>query len=93
MSTTFRNSFCGLLGDAFSFFSPVIGWIGVFLTGSDTSANLLFGPLQRAAATGWAVPEALLLARQIPLVAWLVRLMSPQSISHAAFAAGCGTCR
>ena len=33
-------------GDAFPFFSAVLGWLGVFLTGSDTSANALFGNLQ-----------------------------------------------
>ncbi len=29
-------------GQAFTFFSPFLGWVGVFLTGSDTSANALF---------------------------------------------------
>ena len=33
-------------GGAFPFFSAVVGWMGVFLTGSDTSANALFGNLQ-----------------------------------------------
>ena len=33
-------------GTAFPFFSAVVGWLGVFLTGSDTSANALFGNLQ-----------------------------------------------
>ena len=33
-------------GWAFPFFSAVLGWLGVFLTGSDTSANALFGNLQ-----------------------------------------------
>ena len=33
-------------GGAFPFFSAVVGWLGVFLTGSDTSANALFGNLQ-----------------------------------------------
>jgi len=33
-------------GAAFPFFSAVVGWLGVFLTGSDTSANALFGNLQ-----------------------------------------------
>jgi lactate permease len=30
----------------FPFFSAILGWLGVFLTGSDTSANALFGNLQ-----------------------------------------------
>ncbi|MEO8595970.1 MAG: L-lactate permease [Candidatus Solibacter sp.] len=33
-------------GTAFPFFSAMLGWLGVFLTGSDTSANALFGTLQ-----------------------------------------------
>lgn len=33
-------------GRLFPFFSALLGWLGVFLTGSDTSANALFGPLQ-----------------------------------------------
>ncbi|MFB2754772.1 lactate permease LctP family transporter [Shewanella xiamenensis] len=33
-------------GVAFPFFSPFLGWLGVFLTGSDTSSNALFGALQ-----------------------------------------------
>ena len=33
-------------GAFFPFFSPLLGWLGVFLTGSDTSANALFGNLQ-----------------------------------------------
>jgi lactate permease len=37
-------------GPAFPFFSALLGWLGVFLTGSDTSANALFGPLQTVTA-------------------------------------------
>jgi len=37
-------------GHAFPFFSPILGWLGVFLTGSDTSANALFGQLQNVSA-------------------------------------------
>jgi lactate permease len=37
-------------GAAFPFFSALIGWLGVFLTGSDTSANALFGNLQAVTA-------------------------------------------
>ena len=37
-------------GVLFPFFSPVIGWLGVALTGSDTSSNVLFGNLQRVTA-------------------------------------------
>ena len=37
-------------GVLFPFFSPVIGWLGVALTGSDTSSNVLFGNLQQVTA-------------------------------------------
>ena len=86
MSTTLGTAFA-TTGDAFSFFSPVIGWIGVFLTGSDTSANLLFGPLQQAAATSLGVPEALFLAANS--VGGVVgKMISPQSIAIACAAVG-----
>ena len=38
-------------GSMFPFFSPLLGWLGVFLTGSDTSANALFGTLQVVTAS------------------------------------------
>jgi lactate permease len=37
-------------GALFPFFSPLLGWLGVALTGSDTSSNVLFGGLQRVSA-------------------------------------------
>jgi lactate permease len=37
-------------GALFPFFSPLLGWLGVALTGSDTSSNVLFGGLQRISA-------------------------------------------
>lgn len=37
-------------GPWFSFFSPLLGWLGVALTGSDTSSNVLFGHLQKVTA-------------------------------------------
>lgn len=37
-------------GVLFPFFSPIIGWLGVALTGSDTSSNVLFGNLQKVSA-------------------------------------------
>ena len=38
-------------GGLFPFFSPLMGWLGVFLTGSDTAANALFGNLQVVSAS------------------------------------------
>jgi lactate permease len=37
-------------GALFPFFSPLLGWLGVALTGSDTSSNVLFGGLQQITA-------------------------------------------
>ena len=37
-------------GSLFPFFSPIIGWLGVALTGSDTASNVLFGNLQKVSA-------------------------------------------
>ena len=49
-------------GSLFPFFSPLLGWIGVFLTGSDTSANGLFGPLQVVTANRLGLNPALMAA-------------------------------
>lgn len=86
MSATLGVAFAQT-GDAFAFFSPVIGWIGVFLTGSDTSANLLFGPLQQVTARELGIGEALFLAANS--VGGVVgKMISPQSIAIACAAVG-----
>ncbi|TKX31577.1 lactate permease LctP family transporter [Campylobacter estrildidarum] len=86
MSATLGLAFAHT-GDIFSFFSPVIGWIGVFLTGSDTSANLLFGTLQQATAQKLGVNEVLFLAANS--VGGVVgKMISPQSIAVACAAVG-----
>ncbi len=74
-------------GNAFAFFSPVVGWIGVFLTGSDTSSNLLFGTLQQVTARQIDIPEVLFLAANS--VGGVVgKMISPQSIAVACAAVG-----
>lgn len=86
MSETLGRAFAQT-GDAFNFFSPVIGWIGVFITGSDTSSNLLFGTLQQASASVLGVGEALFLAANS--VGGVVgKMISPQSIAIACAAVG-----
>ena len=47
-------------GQVFPFFSALLGWLGVFLTGSDTSANALFGSLQVVTATKLGMNTALM---------------------------------
>ncbi|BAN99008.1 L-lactate transport [Plautia stali symbiont] len=49
-------------GQAFTFFSPFLGWLGVFLTGSDTSSNALFAALQATTAQQIGVSDVLLVA-------------------------------
>ena len=49
-------------GKTFPFFSALLGWLGVFLTGSDTSANALFGNLQHITATRLGLKPALMAA-------------------------------
>ncbi|MBF7043448.1 L-lactate permease [Campylobacter volucris] len=86
MSTTLGLAFANT-GDAYAFFSPIIGWIGVFLTGSDTSSNLLFGTLQQVSAQKLGISEALFLAANS--VGGVVgKMISPQSIAVACAAVG-----
>lgn len=74
-------------GVLFPLFAPILGWIGVFLTGSDTSSNLLFGSLQQ------------LTAQQLHLNPYLTvgansaggvmgKMISPQSIAVGASSTG-----
>jgi lactate permease len=46
----------------FPFFSALLGWLGVFLTGSDTSANALFGNLQVVTANSLGLDPAMMAA-------------------------------
>lgn len=46
-------------GFLFPLFSPLLGWLGVALTGSDTSSNVLFGNLQQVSAQQIGVPPVL----------------------------------
>ncbi len=46
-------------GKLFPFFSPILGWIGVALTGSDTASNVLFGNLQKVTGLQLGVPPIL----------------------------------
>ena len=74
-------------GPAFAFLSPVIGWIGVAVTGSDNSANALFGALQVAAAHETGLNPALLAAANAS-GGVLGKMISPQSLAVGAAAVG-----
>ncbi|CAJ3132163.1 lactate permease [Burkholderia pseudomallei] len=74
-------------GAAFPFFSPLLGWIGVFLTGSDTSSNALFCSLQATTAQQIGVPSTLLVAANTT-GGVAGKMISPQSIAVACAAVG-----
>ncbi|CAB3765989.1 L-lactate permease [Burkholderia sp. MSh2] len=74
-------------GAAFPFFSPFLGWLGVFLTGSDTSSNALFCSLQQATAHQLGIPETLAVAANTT-GGVTAKMISPQSIAVACAATG-----
>ncbi|MCL6546292.1 MAG: L-lactate permease [Bryobacteraceae bacterium] len=74
-------------GTLFPFFSAMLGWLGVFLTGSDTSANALFGNLQVVTA-GRLGLNAVLMAAANSSGGVMGKMISLQSIAVAAAATG-----
>lgn len=74
-------------GQAFTFFSPLLGWLGVFLTGSDTSSNALFASLQATTAQQIGVSDVLLVAANTT-GGVTGKMISPQSIAIACAAVG-----
>ncbi len=81
MSSTLGIAFTKT-GWLFPFFAPLLGWLGVFLTGSDTSSNALFGGMQRATAEAVGVdPHLTVAANSSGGVTG--KMISPQSISVA----------
>jgi len=74
-------------GAAFPFFSTLLGWLGVFLTGSDTSANALFGTLQVVTANQLGLNPVLMAAANSS-GGVLGKMISLQSIAVAAAATG-----
>jgi lactate permease len=74
-------------GGAFAFLSPLIGWLGTAITGSDTSSNSLFGALQVAAAKDAGI-DPLLLAASNSSGGVLGKMISPQNLAIGAAAVG-----
>ncbi len=86
MSSTLGLAFTSA-GAAFPFFSPFLGWVGVFLTGSDTSSNALFTSLQKTTAQQIGVdPHLMVAANSSGGVTG--KMISPQSIAVACAATG-----
>jgi L-lactate permease len=74
-------------GAAFPFFSALLGWLGVFLTGSDTAANGLFGTLQVVTGNSLGL-NPVLMASANSAGGVLGKMISLQSIAVAAAATG-----
>jgi lactate permease len=72
-------------GDAFAFLSSLIGWLGVAVTGSDTSSNALFGALQVTAANDAGLSPTLLAAANSS-GGVLGKMISPQNLAIGAAA-------
>ncbi|MGW5622756.1 L-lactate permease [Streptomyces olivaceus] len=79
--------FVAAAGAGLAFLSPVLGWFGVAVSGSDTSANALFGALQVTAARESGLsPELLAAANSSGGV--LGKMISPQNLTIACAAVG-----
>src|SRR6476469_374420 len=74
-------------GAAFAVLSPILGWLGVAVTGSDTSSNSLFGALQVSAAKDVGLSPALMAAANSS-GGVLGKMISPQNLAIAAAAVG-----
>jgi lactate permease len=74
-------------GGAFAFLSPILGWLGVALTGSDTSSNALFSTMQVTAANTAGIDPTLLVAANSS-GGVLGKMISPQNLTIAATAVG-----
>ena len=74
-------------GAAFAFFSPILGWIGTAVTGSDTSANALFSTLQQTAGIQAGIDPTLLVAANTS-GGVVGKMISPQNLTIAATAVG-----
>ena len=85
-TSTLGLAFAGT-GFFFPFFSAFIGWLGVVLTGSDTSANALFGPMQTITAQSLGVEPALAGATNSS-GGVMGKMVSPQNLSVGASAIG-----
>ncbi|MFP3720041.1 L-lactate permease [Niallia circulans] len=86
MSTTLGMTLAKT-GALFPFFSPVLGWLGVFITGSDTSANLMFGNLQKVTSLSVGMDPVLAIAANSS-GGVTGKMISPQSIAVACAAVG-----
>ncbi|HEV7652018.1 MAG TPA: L-lactate permease [Actinophytocola sp.] len=85
--TTTLGLFVAGAGGLFALFSPLLGWLGVAVTGSDTSSNTLFGVLQVTAAQQAGLSQTLMAAANSS-GGVLGKMISPQNLAIAAAAVG-----
>ncbi|NMH68188.1 L-lactate permease [Bacillus sp. RO3] len=74
-------------GQVFPLLSPILGWIGVFMTGSVVNNNTMFAPIQATAGTILGTNSSLLVAANTA-GGVMAKLVSPQSIAIATAAVG-----
>jgi lactate permease len=74
-------------GFAFPFFAALLGWLGVFMTGSDTSTNALFGKLQAVTAEKLGIDPVITMSANTS-GGVCGKMISPQSIAVATGATG-----
>jgi lactate permease len=86
MAYALGNAFAAT-GKAFPFVSPFLGWLGVLMTGSDTSTNALFGKLQEVTASKLGVDPVITVAANTS-GGVCGKMISPQSLAVATAAVG-----
>jgi L-lactate transport len=86
MSSTLGLAFAST-GAVFPLFSPVLGWLGVFLTGSVVNSGSLFAPLQAVTAAQIGIAPESMVAVNV-MGGTMAKMISPQSIAVAAAAVG-----
>jgi len=86
MTVTLGLAFA-ITGGLFPFFSAMLGWLAVFLTGSDTSANALFGNLQVVTANSLGL-SPVLMASANSAGGVMGKMISLQSLAVAVAATG-----
>jgi len=86
ITITMANGLAGT-GKLFPFFAPLLGWLGTFITGSDTSSNALFSKLQTATAQSIGV-DPLFTVSGNAVGGVVGKMMSPQSVAVATASVG-----
>lgn len=85
--TTTIGTWIAGTGAIFALFSPILGWLGTAVTGSDTSANALFATLQQTAAQKAGLDPTLLVAANTS-GGVVGKMISPQNLTIAATSVG-----